>query len=242
MADNFVQFSEVISDLTEEEAAWLSDQLDTVAVIDGEPYSVDDTAAQLPAGKTLDQATWRGPRFLLEEQSGCADRLATEADELLGFAFDFSDCEPGNDGERELWLYSDEHGDLNQVTQFVQKFLRRFRPDQSWTLTYAETCSKPRIGEFGGGAVVVRANAVDWHDVQAVADRESSALAQRTAEGSFKSFSSQELATILAALRHWQATVTTGTPSIAQRYPHFDDEQPLSADAIDRLCESLNHS
>ena len=46
----------------------------------------------------------------------------------------------------------------------VQKFLKKFRPDQCWSLTYSTTCSKPRVGEFGGGAVFVTANKIKWQN------------------------------------------------------------------------------
>ena len=51
----------------------------------------------------------------------------------------------------DLWLYSHECGNLDHVTRFVQALLRRFRRQDYWTLTWAETCSRPRSGEFGGG-------------------------------------------------------------------------------------------
>ena len=49
------------------------------------------------------------------------------------------------------------HGDPTHVAWLVRKFLARFRPDECWSLTFATTCSKPRAGEFGGGAVFVTA-------------------------------------------------------------------------------------
>jgi len=54
------------------------------------------------------------------------------------------------------------------IALLAKTFLRRFRPDQCWSLTYAIHCSKPRVGEFGGGAIFVTAdkinhlNAYDW--------------------------------------------------------------------------------
>ena len=41
---------------------------------------------------------------------------------------------------------------------------RSSRPDQCWSLTYATTCSKPRLGEFGGGAVFVTADNIRWNN------------------------------------------------------------------------------
>jgi hypothetical protein len=51
----------------------------------------------------------------------------------------------------------------------------------------------------------------------------------------------RELATVLAALRHWQRTVPAkGKQPADGGYPHFDEHNPLSADEIDDLCQRLN--
>ena len=47
----------------------------------------------------------------------------------------------------------------------------------------------------------------------------------------------RELATVLAALRHWQATTT---PESRRELPHFYDVVPLSDAKIDELCDRLN--
>ena len=65
---------------------------------------------------------------------------------------------------RHLWVYAEESGNPDNVAWLVQKFLKKFRPDQCWSLTYATTCSKPRAGEFGGGAVFVTADAIMWQN------------------------------------------------------------------------------
>jgi hypothetical protein len=50
--------------------------------------------------------------------------------------------------------------------------------------------------------------------------------------------SDREIATILAALRHWQATVNNAERNA---FPHFtEDIEPLSDEEIDALCELLN--
>jgi hypothetical protein len=51
-------------------------------------------------------------------------------------------------------------------------------------------------------------------------------------------FTDREIATILAALRHWQATVSDGERI---SFPHFfEDIEPLSDVEIDALCEVIN--
>ena len=94
------------------------------------------------------------PRFLLD----FADREADDTD--YGFQYDFHD----DSHDHHLWISAEERGDVERVAHLVQKFLRRFRPDQCWSLTYAATCSKLRVGEFGGGAVFVTADTILWQN------------------------------------------------------------------------------
>jgi hypothetical protein len=59
------------------------------------------------------------------------------------------------------------------VSAFIRAFLAKFQPDDHFVLTYAETCSSPRLGEFSGGAIIVtrdeirRLSVYDWveHEV-----------------------------------------------------------------------------
>jgi hypothetical protein len=53
---------------------------------------------------------------------------------------------------------------------------------------------------------------------------------------SSSALSERELATVLAALRSWQA----GSHEPAELSEHFDDCEPLSPDEIDELCGRLN--
>ena len=53
--------------------------------------------------------------------------------------------------------------------------------------------------------------------------------------------SNRELATVLAALRLWQADVSDNDAGIpADFVEFFDDHAPLTADEIDALCDRLN--
>ena len=51
---------------------------------------------------------------------------------------------------------------------------------------------------------------------------------------------SGELATTLAALRHWQKELQREGTAFADGFPHFSDETPLSVGEIDALCDRLN--
>lgn len=50
---------------------------------------------------------------------------------------------------------------------------------------------------------------------------------------------SQELATTLAALRHFQLTVKHTT---RKEHLHFDDVSPLNDEEIDQLCDKINQA
>ena len=64
---------------------------------------------------------------------------------------------------KDLWIYSEASGSVENVARFVQAFLKRFRPDDCWHMTWAETCSRPQIGEFGGGGIFVTAEGAEFY-------------------------------------------------------------------------------
>jgi hypothetical protein len=108
---------------------------------------------------------WRCPCGLggtsLPARLPAEERDSTFAD----FEWEFADDHDTPDGwGRHLWLHSGEGGDLEAVAHLVQKFLRQFRPSDGWSLTYATWCSKPRVGDFGGGALFVTALEIRWQN------------------------------------------------------------------------------
>jgi hypothetical protein len=136
MADNFLQFSETLDDLTPEEATWLD-------------------------------------RQLAEDRKGCPAFLQDYEDREPGDTDCGFQCELVDEADnRHLWLYADEAGDVGRVAHLVQAFLKRFRPDQCWSLSYAATCSKLRVGEFGGGAVFVTADEIHWQSSDGFIEQE----------------------------------------------------------------------
>lgn len=62
--------------------------------------------------------------------------------------------QPEHGGTR-LWLHSDETGDPAHVIAFVQRCAAAFDLKGLWGFTWADTCSRPRVGGFNGGAHVL---------------------------------------------------------------------------------------
>lgn len=76
-----------------------------------------------------------------------------EADEpqLCGFEVELQD----DAGSAILWLHDDEHGDVENLVKFVLRLAEDLDLTGLWGFDYAETCSRPIIGSYGGGAHVI---------------------------------------------------------------------------------------
>ena len=78
-----------------------------------------------------------------------------------------------------VYLYSEGEGNFSNLLLLVQEFLSKFRKNEFFCIEWADTCSKPRAGEFGGGAAFITANDTkymstsDWMRQQ-ITDFESS--------------------------------------------------------------------
>jgi len=156
MTNNYLEFSEVLPHLTAEEERWLREQLESVCVFGDREYAQDELPSDLDAA----DADWSGCRAWRDLEGHDPDD-----GEMIGFECEFHADQDTPDGwGRHLWLHAEEGADLERIAHLVQKFLKHFRPDQCWSLTYATTCSKPRAGEFGGGAVFVTADQVEWQN------------------------------------------------------------------------------
>ena len=159
MANNYLQFSEVLKDLTEPEETWLKEQLQKTdnATMDDEDDEDSTSSSQSYA-------------FLRDKPEYDADC------DSLGFDYDFHDDEDMVNWGYHLWVYAEECGNADNVAWLVRKFLKQFRPTQCWSLTWAGTCSKPRVGEFGGGAVFVTADEIKYQDSYDFVEQERAAF------------------------------------------------------------------
>lgn len=123
MANNYLQFSFAIPDLTEPEIEWLR------ALLAVEPED-DDPDNPVGIGKY------------------------GEDPEYFGGTVEIDD-----DG---LWIYAEESGTPEDAACFVQAFLAAHRPGDAIGFEWAATCSKMRLDEFGGGAVLITATDQTW--------------------------------------------------------------------------------
>ena len=68
-------------------------------------------------------------------------------------------------GGTNLWMRDDVTGDPARLIQFVKRCAATFGLTGRWGFQYANTCSRPRLDGFGGGAHVLDlaiGETVDW--------------------------------------------------------------------------------
>lgn len=132
MANSYQEFSQVLSDLTDEEIAWWERELKAP----GDDADIDEWA---------------------EEHHIEPSEAEYYADNWPDFDYKWYK------DSREIVFHSESGGgDIDNLLAMVQKFLAECRPDEYWVLEWANTCSKHRVGAFGGGAAVVTAKEQRW--------------------------------------------------------------------------------
>ncbi len=65
--------------------------------------------------------------------------------------------------DSQVWFHGDPSLNVDCAADVIQRFLKEFRPNGSVGFTWSETCSKPRLDEFGGGACFITAENVEWN-------------------------------------------------------------------------------
>lgn len=108
--------------------------------------------------------------------------LETEADAIAAYAYYDSDAflaqiakarnEPIEDvtqsfdctrEDTTLWIRDDgESGDVEAAALFFAHVSKKFLHNAPLGLQWADTCSKQRVGEFGGGAFWTNGNTTTW--------------------------------------------------------------------------------
>ena len=69
-------------------------------------------------------------------------------EDYFGVEVDFEDS--------GIWFHHDESINTDNLEVLVKALLEELEIDEPFTFSWAYTCSKPRIDEFGGGACVVQ--------------------------------------------------------------------------------------
>ncbi len=106
--------------------------------------------------------TWEPPKII--EGVPVDERMILDAHAIVEPSADFygssTTFEAGETSA--LYVASDESGDIEVVVAIVQATMARFDLPGAVHIQWANTCSKLRPGEFGGGAVVITKDDEEW--------------------------------------------------------------------------------
>lgn len=148
MADYYTLFSEALVLDNAEQAQWMRDQLDPGLLdrlrdFENEQHAKSSTSITTP--------DWAKDAVLARHIfSGDGDA-----------SFEFTIEGPDREQKYSITFYSEESGDVDAILALVQAYLKKFAPQQRFGLGWANTCSKSRVGDFGGGAAFVTANKIE---------------------------------------------------------------------------------
>jgi len=153
MADNYCHFSEVISFENEGDRDWVKEHLEFYRKFQVQNDGNDLDFEEQPGFKEFD---------------ALCEIYGLEWDcEALDFEYDLS--------ADDVHIYSEGFGNVDHAIVFMQEFLRQRDPEGILHLTWAFTCSKPRPGEFGGGAAFITAEKMEIIDLYEWVDKKRKA-------------------------------------------------------------------
>lgn len=94
---------------------------------------------------------------ILEDSLGSAMDAGAEADAERWLSLEHAEAEGDT-----VWIASEEGTDLEFLIDVLQDYLKNNDHEGSIGFSWAETCSKLRVDEFGGGAVFITVKDQVW--------------------------------------------------------------------------------
>ena len=178
MANNYLEFSETYV-MTADQASFVDQMLNYLNVLSDQAYfipmSEDALEHELEIIQSPDDPY---PSFRFAGPAAVAALLyASEMDTYPDFVLRTEDFA---DGEKTyVHIYTEESGTPETVVALLRAMMRQFGVEDSFSLEWAYTCSKPRSGEFGGGAVVWTWNEERWLNTGTWIDQQRRIFAAR---------------------------------------------------------------
>lgn len=135
MADYYTSFSFLIATRDDEERKWLIKLWESIG------------------------AAWR------HAIDGEDYELSDEAKDVLselGCELEDISLPAGSLIDEGLWLHTEDAGQPEIAAGMALAYIRKFQPALSLSFGWADTCSKPRLDAFGGGAAFITRDGIEW--------------------------------------------------------------------------------
>jgi len=89
------------------------------------------------------------------------------------------EAQPQPGDPKAVAIYSEDNCDLEVLCEILCKFQKQFPSDKAIIVSWANTCSRPIVEEFGGGAMVIHGGKDKWINARMEADKYVERLAKR---------------------------------------------------------------
>jgi hypothetical protein len=165
MADYYTEFSETIEYSSDEERDFLMMGFDGIEALSQKLIA----SAMADGTHKTDHDYFEQARKFYNAEFG--EDAASYADDWVVTYKDEGD---------HLWLHSEESTVIDMVAYVIAAFQKKFKCELAWQMSWSAGCSKPRIGEFGGGAVVVYKGECHWINARSWADDLAKELTDKT--------------------------------------------------------------
>ena len=144
MAQNYTQMSLQLKDLTGTQELWLRQLVELLQACGEEELWRDHCGSDEP----LSEGVLRSAKRVM---------AGGDADMCYGVGFYPNEAMPSSlTGYAGLIIYMEESGDLEGLVSALYEFSAYFKLEYPIGFEWANSCSKMRPGEFGGGAVVIK--------------------------------------------------------------------------------------
>jgi len=102
------------------------------------------------------------PKDKIDKAQTIIDRVVKELEDDEEIGYCNCQAEVEDDG---VWFHEDESINTEHMEAIARALIEELEIDKPFYASWAYTCSKPRIDEFGGGAfVIVRGKQTYWCD------------------------------------------------------------------------------
>jgi len=172
VANNYWVFSTMLPLDNNEQKNWWLDQMEEVYYTETRDEQGKLTELELVECEQdeVPEHDTEVPRIVGESAqrvlTGNGDVHDIDLMEALEFGLDFQ-WKMEQDGDKPaVWIYSDDGGNAYHAALVVRKMFQHFELPRSWWMTWATYCSKPRVDEQSGGAVVVTREGIHCMDAQ----------------------------------------------------------------------------
>lgn len=118
---------------------------------------------EIPLGP--DEIAWANGVVAYLDEVG-AGRVPDEADEFHAVLYNFAEHRYSFTAAVQfdgLWIVGDDTAQPEEVVPLIQAFLSRFQPDGAIGFEWANTCTRPVLDSFSGGAAFITATGAEFH-------------------------------------------------------------------------------